>query len=302
MATTSSDTPAPEALTTSCPNCGHTMAPDDCFCSACGQKNITEKDRWLPELLRASLQEITDLDGRVLPSMWLLISRPGFLSREYRLGRRRRYLSPIGLFLVANLVFFLSPTLSDLGIGFWDQYSLQPYSAWMQPTMIAVLESHGLDVQAALDRGIDVRETEAFIQYANAYDARIGDLAKSMAIAHVPLLAFGTFVLTFWRRLLYADHVVASLHFVAFVMLYFTLMPYTVIPLLRLVDAAPFWDINVWRVALAIKFAYVPFMFRTAFGVRWWVAIAAVAPFLGVLLVTHTGYRFLQLWIGLAIV
>ncbi len=278
------------------------MASDDRFCSACGQKNITEKDRWLPDLMRASLQEITDLDGRVLPSTWLLITRPGFLSREYQVGRRRRYLSPIGLFLIANVLFFLAPSLSDLGISLWDQYSLQPYSAWMQPAIHAVLESQGLDVQAAIDQGIDIRNTEAFREYARDYDARIGDLAKSMAIAHVPLLALGTLVITFWRKLLYADHVVAALHFLAFVMLYFTLMPYTVIPLLRLIDSVPFWDFDVWRVALALKFAYVPFMFRTAFGVRWWAAIALVAPFLAVLLVTHTSYRLLQLWIGLAIV
>ncbi|MEL6950110.1 MAG: DUF3667 domain-containing protein [Pseudomonadota bacterium] len=302
MATTSSDTPAPEAVTTSCPNCGHAMAPDDRFCSACGQKNITDKDRWLPDLMRASLQEITDLDGRVLPSSWLLISRPGFLSREYQMGRRRRYLSPIGLFLIANVLFFLSPALSDLNINFWDQYSLQPYSAWMQPAINVVLESRGLDVQATIEQGVDVRNTEIFRDYARDYNARIGDLAKSMVIAHVPLLAFGTLILTFWRKLLYADHVVASLHFLAFVMLYFTLMPYTIIPLLRFIDAAPFWDFDVWRVALAIKFVYVPFMFRSAFGVPWWAAIALVAPFLAVLLVTHTSYRLLQLWIGLAIV
>ncbi|MEO1594722.1 MAG: zinc ribbon domain-containing protein [Pseudomonadota bacterium] len=302
MATTSSDTPAPEAVVVSCPNCGHAMAPDDRFCSACGQKNITEKDRWLPELARASLQEITDLDGRLLPSVWLLITRPGFLSREYRLGRRRRYLSPIGLFLVANLMFFLAPTLSDLNINFYDQYTMQVYSEVMQPHINSALETRGLDLEATLASGTEITRTAEFRELAQAYDSRIGDIAKSMVIAHIPLLALGTMMLTFWRRLLYADHVVAALHFFAFVMIYWTVFPYTVLPLFRALDALLFWDLPVWQLVLGLKFLYVPFMFSTAFGVRWYVALLSVVPFYAVLMVTHFGYRLLQLWLGLAIV
>lgn len=285
-----------------CPNCGAVIREGDAYCSHCGQRRIDDADRRLPALLRASVAEVTDLDGRLWPSLWALIFRPGWLSREYRLGRRRRYLSPIGLFLLANVLFFLAPSVSDLNLNFYDQYTLQVYSDWMRAPVHAALEARGVDVEGILANGGNLTRTEGFRAYATDYDARIGDIAKSMVIAHVPLLALGTLLLTFWRRLLYADHVVAALHFLAFVMIYYTAMPYTVLPLLRALDALPFWDIPVWSIAMTLKFFYVPFMLSTAFGVRWFIALPATLGLVYALLFTHLGYRLLQLWIGLAIV
>lgn len=287
-----------------CTNCGAELAPEQRYCGACGQKRIDDADRRLPALVRSSLEEVTDLDGRLLPSLWALIARPGRLSREYRLGRRRRYLSPISLFLLANLAFFLAPTISDLNIDFYDQYTIQIYSDWMRPHLdAAIVDRIPEDAEITEPR---IQDDPAFAaarkSFAADYDARIGDIAKSMVIAHVPALALGTLLLTFWRRLLYADHVVTMLHFFTFVMLYYTLMPFTVIPVLRALDALPFWDVPIWSIAMTLKFIYLPFMFRTAFDLRWYAAVPVSIVFLGVLLYTHLGYRLLQLWIGLAIV
>jgi hypothetical protein len=52
------------------------------------------------------LAELLDFDGRMLRSMRLLLTRPGFLSHEYISGRRVAYTSPIRIYLVISLVFF----------------------------------------------------------------------------------------------------------------------------------------------------------------------------------------------------
>ena len=269
-----------------CPNCGSPLTANARFCSQCGQRRIGDADRRLPALLRASAQEVTDLDGRLLPSLIALLFRPGRLSREYRLGRRRRYLSPVGLFLFANLLFFLAPSISDLSLVFEDQYTLQPYSASMRPHLDARIASSGMSMD----------------EFAAAYDGRVGDIAKSMVIAHVPLIAFVTFVLTLRKRFFYADHVVAALHFFAFLMLYFTLAPLTLMPLMAGINALPLVSLPVRLISLALLLAYAIVMLRTAFDLRWWAAVVFVVPFIAGFLGAHYVYRLMQLWIGVLLV
>ncbi|MEL7476683.1 MAG: hypothetical protein AAGJ55_10720 [Cyanobacteria bacterium J06555_12] len=204
--------------------------------------------------------------------------------------------------MVANLIFFLAPSLSDLNISFYDQYTMQVYSDVMRPQMNDALEARGLDFQAALESETDIKKTKEFHSLAEAYDARIADIAKSMVIAHIPVLAFGTMILTFPRRLLYADHVVASLHFFAFVMIYWSVFPFVVVPIVKALDMLLYWNLPVWNISTGLKFLYVPFMLCTAFNMRWYAGVLAVVPFYVIFMTTHFCYRLLQLWIGLAIV
>ena len=75
------------------------------FCPSCGQ-SVKEISRpWL-EFAREMLTELLDFDGRMLRSMKLLLTRPGFLSYEYINGRRVAYTSPIRVYVVISLVFF----------------------------------------------------------------------------------------------------------------------------------------------------------------------------------------------------
>jgi len=75
------------------------------YCPACGQ-SVKEMARpWL-QVIRELIAELFDFDGRMLVSLRLLLSRPGFLSHEYVHGRRASFTSPIRMYLVISLVFF----------------------------------------------------------------------------------------------------------------------------------------------------------------------------------------------------
>lgn len=90
---------------TSCKNCDETLPPGSGFCPACGQSVKTVSRPWL-EFARETLLELADFDGRMLISLRLLLTRPGFLSLEYISGRRVAYTSPIRIYLVISLAFF----------------------------------------------------------------------------------------------------------------------------------------------------------------------------------------------------
>src|SRR5260221_271718 len=86
-----------------CRNCGAATSRN--FCAACGQETRVQ----LPTarvFLREATGRYVALDGRLWRTLAGLMFRPGFLTREYLLGRRRRYIRPARLFLVLALALF----------------------------------------------------------------------------------------------------------------------------------------------------------------------------------------------------
>ena len=86
-----------------CRNCG-ADAPA-AYCPACGQETTIA----LPtarQFLRDAAGRYVALDGRLWRTLQALLFRPGFLTREYFAGRRRRYIRPGRLFLVLSLAAF----------------------------------------------------------------------------------------------------------------------------------------------------------------------------------------------------
>jgi uncharacterized protein DUF3667 len=88
---------------TNCPNCG--AALDGSFCAHCGQK-VTPINPPLHDFLHELAHEILHVDGKFLQSARLLLTSPGFLSREQFEGRRARYVSPIRLYLIFSVMYF----------------------------------------------------------------------------------------------------------------------------------------------------------------------------------------------------
>lgn len=261
-----------------CSNCGGHLDAEDAYCRHCGQHVVSTERRPLQPLVAQSLEEALSLDGRLLRSFWLLVARPGFLAREYQRGRRKRYLSPISLFLLANLVFFLVPGLSDFNVSLVDQVRLQPYSSWVAPQAEQALANSGLSEQA----------------FAADYQSRADAIAELLVILHVPLLALVSYLLAFSRKAFVVDHVVATLHFFAFLMLYYAQLPYLLLPLLNGLDGLLGGRLPAWQIAISLQFLYVPIMFRTAFGWAWWRVLPATAVYLVGLYWIHVAYRLLQ--------
>lgn len=86
-----------------CANCG-ANAPG-AYCPACGQ-DTRERLPTFARFMREATGRYVALDGKLWKTLWALLARPGFLTREYFAGRRRRYIGPARLFLVSSLVLF----------------------------------------------------------------------------------------------------------------------------------------------------------------------------------------------------
>ncbi|MEL7297735.1 MAG: DUF3667 domain-containing protein [Pseudomonadota bacterium] len=259
-----------------CLNCGAELATTDRYCPACGQQVLGTDARHFSTLAKSSLKEVTSLDGRVLPSFWHLIAKPGSLTRAYIIGQRSRFLKPISVFLMANLLFFLAPTLSDFNITLYDQYTLQPYSSWISGWIDAAVNASG----------------QSFGEVAAAYNERVRDIAKIMVIVHVPFLAVVSFLAGFDRRYLFADHVVAMLHLVSFQMLYHLALPFLGDLVSLLVSSE--WRPIGWRIVGLLRLIYIPIMVYVAFRFRWYRVIVVSICLIPALYFAHTAFRFIQ--------
>jgi hypothetical protein len=90
-------------MSNACLNCGASLHGP--FCSACGQRAVP-RDPSVSELAGDAWQELSGYDGRVAATVRGLF-RPGFLTHEYMAGRRARYLSPVRLYLIVSVIYFV---------------------------------------------------------------------------------------------------------------------------------------------------------------------------------------------------
>jgi hypothetical protein len=86
-----------------CSNCG-AYAPG-AYCPECGQ-NTRERLPTFAQFMREATGRYLSLEGKLWKTLLPLLFRPGFLTRAYFAGRRRRYIGPARLFLVSSLVLF----------------------------------------------------------------------------------------------------------------------------------------------------------------------------------------------------
>ncbi|GAO43153.1 DUF3667 domain-containing protein [Flavihumibacter petaseus] len=85
-------------------NCGTIV--EGHYCQHCGQENIVPKETFWG-LLTHFVYDITHFDGKFFSTIRLLLTKPGFLSKEYIRGRRASYLHPIRMYVFTSAIFFI---------------------------------------------------------------------------------------------------------------------------------------------------------------------------------------------------
>jgi hypothetical protein len=289
------------------------------YCSACGQKRLDARDYTLAHLLRQAFHQLTEIDGKLLRSLRLLLFSPGRLGREYMDGRRARYASPLSLFLLANVVYFFAPAVSDFNLPFVDQVTgpvaqaaLDPaapdyvarkahFARWggqLHSRLSAPLVARKLETRAAAQPGYDLRAL------ARDYDAESGVVGKALIIVHVPIIALAL-ALVYWRRRHYfVEHFVVALHLFAFLLLFGQL----VVASMNWMAAHASFDLpqalakTIALAMLATVLGYFTQACRVAYRTQWPGALAGLlAVVFGMLLANIVVYRALQFVLTLAL-
>lgn len=295
----------------SCANCGAALTGQ--FCPVCGQKRFVASDRRFGSLLRQFVEAATDLDGRFWGTLRTLLAKPGRLSRDYIDGRRARWISPIALFLLVNLVYFVSGVQSDLATPF----------GWEVPGRIAVESAdsgtlseedaarlgarpgplHSLLTAPLVDRRVAQRDAEAraasngergyhYRDYRDAYNAKVPEISKVLTIVHVPLLAVALMLMFRRSGRYFAEHFVVTLHLVAFYMAVIVIVDFSR-DLAQLIVAPADWQ-NIllnWLIRIVLT-VYILVALRRVYDFAWaWSAAATLGLLAAYVVVNVYLYR-----------
>jgi hypothetical protein len=109
------------------------------YCHNCGQENIEPKESvW--GLITHFLYDITHFDGKFFSTVKYLVTKPGFLSKEYVKGRRASYLHPIKMYVFTSAFFF---------IVFFSIFKLKDTDLGISPPALVDSMSQGLSKEEA---------------------------------------------------------------------------------------------------------------------------------------------------------
>lgn len=191
----------------SCPNCEALLHGP--YCSGCGQRRPRPGDYSTFGFLVDAATAIFSVDGKTLRTARQLLFHPGRLTLDHYQGRRTRYLKPIQVFLIVNVLFLLVA----IGTGLFD-FKLGEYLKEGPPSPEF---ARRLVAQQVAEDGV------SFEDYAAAFDRQGEFLRKSLIFLLVPLFALVAWVLNHRSRRYYAEHLVFSMHFYSFFWLFTTL-------------------------------------------------------------------------------
>jgi hypothetical protein len=93
-----------------CGNCHAALSGE--YCAACGQRHEPHIHT-VAHFAGEAFESISHADSRLWRTLWYLLIRPGFLTREFFEGHRVSYLPPFRLYLVISLLFFVIVGLPD---------------------------------------------------------------------------------------------------------------------------------------------------------------------------------------------
>jgi hypothetical protein len=197
--------PAQEPWT--CPNC-HVEIPTP-FCPACGERPLRPLDLTLRSLLAKLVHVLTSIDGRLLRTLGVLLRHPGQLTEAFVAGRRKPYIAPFQLFLLANVLFFAIQSLTGMnvfGAKLDSQLHQQDWSAFAQSLVEERLAASGTTLAA----------------YAQVFDRAVVVNAKSLIILMAMPFAAVCALAFFGSRKPFIAHVAFSLHLYTLLLLLFS--------------------------------------------------------------------------------
>lgn len=189
-----------------CPNCQISFATE--YCPQCGERCPQPRELTLRGLGEQFFHAVSNVDSKLVRSLRTLVAAPGALTIAYLEGRRKPFLGPFQLFLLANVLFFATQSLTGTNVFSSSLDSHLHQQDWS--ALASELLARRLEVT---DRSLDA--------YEPAFDRAVVLNAKSLII--LMTVPFAMLLQLVYRRSTrpFVAHVVFALHLYAFLLLLF---------------------------------------------------------------------------------
>lgn len=193
------------------------------FCAECGEPVSAHRDLSISHFLKHALHDLTHFDTRFVRTMQLLVVKPGELTVRAVEGRSRAVMKPFQLFLVLNLVFFL------LNASFFR---------WHLETYTYSADGRPNEKLQLVEGRINTLQLSS-AQYQERFDAKLHTNEKGFIVLLIPVVALVLQILYLRRRRYFVEHLLASTHFLSFMLLFLLLSQAVIgVPLLGIAYVA----------------------------------------------------------------
>lgn len=189
-------------MTNLCKTCGAQLRGS--FCHQCGEKVIRSEDFAIRHFFAEFINQVFLFDGRFFKSFWLLLRHPGLLTREYLDGRRKPYLKPLQMFIIANVIYFI----------------VQPHT--IANTFNTTLQSHlNRQLYSPLARMlIHPEEISDLNTYVRDFNFLTHNYARSLLFLMIPMVAGVLAIMNRRLRRYFFEYLIFATHYFTFALLY----------------------------------------------------------------------------------
>jgi hypothetical protein len=198
------------------------------------------------DMTHEALHDLIHFDKKIFRTIPVLLFKPGLLTERTLKEQPSRYVRPFTLFVFINFLFFLVKSKSIFN------YTLDTY--------MGMFEGIILKKQAALHVSMNTL-TERF-------NTAIHFEEKEYLIIMVPLFALGLTLLFIKRKIPYAAHLVFSLHYYTFLIIFLLLLPYIVRPVQWVITSLHFGfdlthsEFSFILIIIGVTFIYLLFALK----------------------------------------
>jgi Protein of unknown function (DUF3667) len=183
-----------------CVTCGQEASGN--FCAHCGEKQLHDHDFSLGHVLAEAAEAFFHIDSKIFLTLKTLVARPGYLTTEFFLGRRKPYMSPLQTFFVCNLLFFLLQPLTGLEI--------------LAPSL-RVFDNDNSMTRRLIDRRLEQKHLsrsneQEFNEFSASFYHNAHLQAKSLILVLALMMAMVIALLNLQRRRYLSEHIIFCLH------------------------------------------------------------------------------------------
>lgn len=178
-----------------CRNCSHVFQGK--YCNHCGERVRLPEDKAIVRILAHFFQGLTFIEGRFMNTLRAMIRRPGELSNSFIHGATIRFMRPVDIFFVANLVYFLFPASDTFNSGLQTQMHFLPHS----------------EIATGIVQKQIEKEQTTLEDFQLRYEQQSTNMAKIFLIIFVFLVAIALYLINFGNQFYFHDHLMVSLEF-----------------------------------------------------------------------------------------
>ena len=234
-----------------CQTCGNIHQEN--FCPNCGEKIFNSHELSFGHYVGEVFEGLAHFDNKFFRTVRVLLRRPGQLSLDYTNGRRVRYVKPVQLFVIINLLcFFLLPA---------NPYS-QPLFSYLNYAPIGKARVAALTEK----RTKQLNMSEA--AYEQLFDEKIKSESKEFIFLFLPLYALIFAGLFIRQKRKFVEYLVFATHFYSFMLVYFFISYYLIRLPFYLITRKQYsngFDLLLSYLTMAVIFVYLFLAIRRYF-------------------------------------